>query len=170
MAPFKPADLDSSLLAKRKQTINPKLLNDDNMSLDAIKQWKMALSSSALPPSLLATSTSKSSNLYSKTSPQSSKSSSTTPSQQASIETVANEDDMSCRNAGWPKNLRFILKSMDDDDDDDDDGEDSTHLARKKTHAHQTKTPNHVEKEAECSKGEKSDDEELSESSIPISN
>ena len=75
---------------------------------------------------------------------------------------------MSCRNAGRPKNSTFILESTDDDDDDGD--EDSTHLACKKTRAHQTKTPNHVEKEAECSEGEKSDDEELSESSIPIPN
>jgi hypothetical protein len=113
MAPFKPADLDSSLSAKRKRTINPKLLDDNNMSLDAIKRRKMELSSSTLP--------------------------------------------------SLPKNSRFILESTDDDNDNDD--EDSTHLAHKKT-LHTKQRHSIMPKTRQSALREKSDDEELSESSI----
>jgi len=109
MAPFKHIDLDTGH-PKRKRTTNPKLLDDNNMSLEAIKRRK--LESSTVP----AASTSKSS--------------SAKPNRQASVEAIADEDDMRGRNAGHPKNPRLILESVDDDDDDDDK---LTHPAPKKT-------------------------------------
>ncbi len=117
MAPFKHIDLDTGH-PKRKRTTNPKLLDDNNMSLEAIKRRK--LESSTVP----AASTSKSS--------------SAKPNRQASVEAIADEDDMRGRNAGHPKNPRLILESVDDDDDDDDK---LTHPAPKKTQT-QMKTPN----------------------------
>ena len=150
-----PINLDTSLPAKRKQTTNPKLLDDDNVSLDAIKRCKQELST------LPATS---SSNPETMASAQSSRtSSSTNPSQRASVETVADEDDMPHHNVGQPKNPRFIIESTDDDSD-----EESTHPAPMKTQTHKKKTPNCAEKKAEsCDKEdpkEESDEEELSES------
>ena len=157
MAPFKPTNLDTTdLPAKKKRSTNPKLLDNDNMSLDAINRRKLESST------LSAASTS---NLKT-TSVQSSRaSSSTNPSQQASVEAVGDEDDGVRRNAGRPKNPRFILESTDDDD------EESTHPAPEKTRTHKTKTPNHAENKVESREGpaggnseEESDDEELSES------
>src|SRR6266540_2328555 len=89
-------------------------------------------------------------------------SSSTNPSRQASVEAIADEDDVVHRNAGQPKNPRFILESTDDND------EESTHPASEKTRTHKTKTPNCAENKVESHEGEnseeESDDEELSES------
>ena len=130
MASFNPANLATTgLPGKRKGITNPKLLDGNNMSLDAIRQRK--LESSSLP----AASTS---NLETTVSAQSSRaSSSTNPSRQASVEDIADEDDVVHLNVRQPKNSRFILESTDDEDED-------THPAPKKT--------------------EESDDEELSES------
>jgi hypothetical protein len=156
MASFKPTDIDADLPAKRKWMTNPKLLDNDNVSLDAIKRRKLESLSSTLP-------TASTSNLETTLSAQPSRtSSSTNSSQQASVETVADEDDMPRRNAGQPKNPRFILESTDDDD------EDSTHPAPKKTQTHKEKTLNCAENNVESSEkeipNEESDDEELSES------
>ena len=116
MAPFTHIDLATSLPPKRKWTTNLKLLDDDNMSLDAIKQRK--LESSTVPTATT------------------SKRSSAKPSRHASLEAIADEDDMHSRNAGQPKNPRFILESVDDGDDDE-----LTHPAPKETQT-QIKTPN----------------------------
>ena len=149
MAPFKPTDLDTGLPAKRKRTTNPKLLDNDNMSLDAIKRRKLE------SLTLLAASTS---NLETTVSAQSSRN----PSRQASVEAIADEDDMPRRNAGPPRNPRFILESTDDDD------KESTHPTPKKTQTHKTKTPDRAANKAESCEGEnpkaESDDEELSKS------
>ena len=146
MAPFKHIDLDTGH-PKRKRTTNPKLLDDNNMSLEAIKRRK--LESSTVP----AASTSKSS--------------SAKPNRQASVEAIADEDDMRGRNAGHPKNPRLILESVDDNNNDDE----STHPAPKKTQTQKKKTHHRDEKKAESCEEEnqkdESDDEELSESHTP---
>jgi len=158
MASFNPANLATTgLPGKRKRTTNPKLLDGNNMSLDAIRQRK--LESSSLP----AASTS---NLETTVSAQSSRASySTNPSRQASVEDIADEDDVVRLNAGQPKNSRFILESTDNEDKDED-----THPAPKKTWTGKMKTTNRAENEAESCEGgnpaEESDDEELSESRI----
>ena len=87
MAPYSNSDLPE----KRKRTTNPKLLDDDNVSQDAIKRRKMEASSSK-------------NNL------------SRTPSRQPSVEAVADEDDTTCRNAGPPKNRNVIIESTDKED------------------------------------------------------
>ena len=78
------------------------------------------------------------------------------------LEAVGDEDNGVRRNAGRPKNPRFILESTDDDD------EESTYPAPEKTRTYKTKTPNRTENNIESCEGgnskEESDDEELSES------
>jgi hypothetical protein len=131
------------------------------MSLDAIKWCKLA--SSTVP----ATSTSnpettddpapKKIQTHNKETPN--------PSRRASVEAIADDDDMSDshRNARRPKNPRFIIESAND--------EEPTHPMPKKTPTHKKKTPNHAEKKAEsCERenpNEESDDEELSETCTP---
>jgi len=90
MAPYSNPDLP----AKRKRTTNPKLLDDDNVSHDAIKRRKKDSEvASSSKTNLSRTST-----------------------RQASVETVADEDDITCRNAGQPKNRNVIIESTDDED------------------------------------------------------
>jgi hypothetical protein len=90
MAPYSNPDLP----AKRKCTTNPKLLDDDNVSQDAIKRRKKESEvASSSKTNLSRTSTC-----------------------QASVETVADEDDITCRNAGQPKNRNVIIESTDDED------------------------------------------------------
>jgi hypothetical protein len=76
--------------------MNPKLLDTDNISLDAIKRRKLELSNSSTQSSI-TTGTSKSSSVQLSVSGSSMK-----HSHQAS-ETVADKDDTSHRNAGQPK-------------------------------------------------------------------
>jgi len=89
------APSNQDLAAKRKRTTNPKLLDTDNISLDAIKRRKLELSNSSTQSSTTGTSKSSSVQL-------SESGSSTKHSHQAS-ETVADKDDTSHRNAGQPK-------------------------------------------------------------------
>jgi len=151
----KSVDMNIELPPKRKRTTNPKLLDDDNISADAIKRRKLeALKSS----SSIIPGTSKSLNLDSESSRKSSR--------QASVELVADEDDdTSQRNAGPPKNPRYILKSSEDEDEDD-----ATQPSPTKTQIPKPKKSNPATRETtvdpnegEKSKGE-SDDEELGKS------
>src|SRR5258705_4035836 len=81
---------------KRKRKVNPKLLDNDNMSIDAIKRRKVE-----------ATKTVKQ--------PQTKQKPST--SRRVSVE-VVEDDDIGCHNAGTPTNPNTILESANDDDDD----------------------------------------------------
>ena len=81
---------------KRKRTVNPKLLDSDNMSIDAIKRCKVeAMKTVTQPPTQPSTS------------------------RRVSVEVVEDDDDISCRNAGTPTNPNTILESANDDDDND---------------------------------------------------
>lgn len=128
----------------------------------SIKQCKLeALKSS----SLITPGTLKSSNLETISSAQSlttSSESSRKSSHQASIKSVPDKDDTLRRNAGLPKNPRFILESSEEEYD--------THPPPKKTQMPKPKKTNLVEREStvdpcesEKSK-EESDDEELGKS------
>lgn len=81
------------LAIKRKQTVNPKLLDNDNMSIDAIKRRKVEAT---------------------KTTTQTQPKPST--NRQVSIEVVNDVDDIICRNAGITTNPNTILESANDDD------------------------------------------------------
>jgi len=99
---------NTDLPAKRKHTTNPKLLDGDNISQDAIKHRKMEASKTS---SLTTASTSKSSNL------DITMSSKTSSPRQASVETVADENNTTCHNAGQPTNPNIIIESTDEEDD-----------------------------------------------------
>jgi len=105
-----PPDLD--LPIKWKRTVNPKLLDDDNVSRDAIKRRKVEASKTQTQSGTSQSSTNTSQPSQPTTQP--------TPStsQRASVEAV-DDDDVSCRNAGSPKKPNTILESANDDDDDD---------------------------------------------------
>jgi hypothetical protein len=98
MAPYSNPDLP----AKRKHTTNPKLLDDDNVSQDAIKRRRMEVSIAST--SNLNTASSSNNNL------------SQTSTRQASVEAVADKDDTTCHNAGPPKNRNIIIESTDEED------------------------------------------------------
>lgn len=100
--PFR-MDLDLST-SKRKRTINPKLLDDDNMSHDAIKRRKLEASKSGLRTQI---STSQSSNNTSQKS---------STSRRASVEAVVDDEINDRRNARSPKNPNTILELADEDD------------------------------------------------------
>jgi len=99
MAPYSDPDLQ----AKQKRTINPRLLNEDNISKDAIKCRKMEVTSSSLTISNPDTALSSKKKL------------SRTSAPQASVETVADEDDITCHKAGQPKNRNVIIESTEDE-------------------------------------------------------
>ncbi len=82
---------------KRKQTVNPKLLDSDNMSIDAIKRRKVEAMKTVTQP---------------QTQPKPS------TSQRVTVEEVEDNDDIGCSNAGTPTNPNTILESANDDDDD----------------------------------------------------
>ena len=86
---------------KRLRTTNPKLLDDDNVSTDAIKRRKIMASKSDTQPSTQSSNNA-------------STSTQVTPSQQASVEAV-DDDGAACHNAGSPKSANTILKSVDDE-------------------------------------------------------
>jgi hypothetical protein len=136
------APTDKELPAKQRRTTNPKLLDSDNISLDAIKWRKVEASTQS------TTGTSKSSSVQ-----LSESGSSTKRSRQASVETVADKDDISHRNAGWPKNPNIILESTEDEDD-----ENTTPPKAPKigTHKKQT-TDSDIDN---CEREESDDDEE----------
>ncbi len=96
-------DLDLST-SKRKRTINPKLLDDDNVSHDAIKRRKLEALKSGLRTQI---STSQSSNNTSQKS---------STSRHASVEAVVDDEINDRHNAGSPKNPNTILELADDDD------------------------------------------------------
>ena len=96
---------DSDLPAKRKRTTNPKLLDDDNVSQDAIKCQKMQATSSLMIASTSNPDTASSS-----------KQKSSRTSCQASVETVVDENDITCHNAEQPKNPNVIIESTDEED------------------------------------------------------
>ena len=89
---------------ERKRTINPKLLDDNNVSTDALKRHKLVASKSVTQP--------QSSNVASP-------SARVTPStsQRASVEVVEDDDDAGGHNAGSPKNADTILESVNDEGD-----------------------------------------------------
>lgn len=94
---------------KRKRTVNPRLLDDDNMSSDAIKRRKLAAlkSSSRTQHEISGVSTSQ----------PTTQSTTQSTSRRASVETVHDDEDTACHNAGSPKNSSTILESANDDDD-----------------------------------------------------
>jgi len=113
---------DQDTLGKRKRTMNPKLLDVDNMSEEAIKHRTLAASKSSHinhppgePPGSKASTSASSLNNRPAQSPfiNSSKAS----SRQASVENLDDKDDIICHNAGRPKNSKHILESTDDEDD-----------------------------------------------------
>jgi hypothetical protein len=109
--PLPPFRMDLDLpTSKRKRTINPKLLDDDNMSHDAIKRRKLEASKS-VPRTQISTSQPSNNISNSTTQPKSS------TSRRASVEAVEDDEVINRRNAGTPKNPNTILESADDDDD-----------------------------------------------------
>jgi hypothetical protein len=103
------------LPTKRKSTINPKLLDDNNVSSDAVKRRKVEALKATTQSQISTSATSQSSSR-----PQSSQPT-TQPkpsSRQASVEAVHDDNDITCHNAGIPRNPSTILESVDDDNDD----------------------------------------------------
>jgi hypothetical protein len=94
--------MPADLLTKRKRTVNPKLLNDNNVSIDAIKRRKLE-ALNALKSVTQISPPQASSNV--------SHSNSST-SRRASVEAVDDNENIHLPNAGSPK-------SVADDDDDD---------------------------------------------------
>jgi len=98
--------MPANLLTKRKRTVNPKLLNDDNVSIDAIKRRELEALNA----------------LKSVTPPQASSNvshSNSSTSRRASVEAVDDNENIHLPNAGSPKNPNTIIESVADDDDDD---------------------------------------------------
>jgi hypothetical protein len=152
----KSVDSIVDLPAKRKRTTNPKLLDDDNISADAIKRRKLESSKSS---SLTTPGTSKNSNLDTISAAQSSKTSSES-SRQASVECVEDEDDTSRHNAGPPKNSRYILESTEDEDEDDTPPAKKTQMPKPK----KTKPVERETTEGDEKSKDESDEEELGKS------
>lgn len=94
---------------KRKRTINPRILDDNNMSSDAIKRRKLE--------ALKSTSQSTSQSQHEIGTSHASQPATQSTGRQASVETVHDDEDTACRNAGSPKNSSTILESANDDDD-----------------------------------------------------
>lgn len=161
MVAFSKPVQDGNPPTKRKRTINPKLLDDDNMSSDAIKRRKLeavksamgqASSGSSSQPSVAATTSSTNTmGDFSLTTP------SVPPStHQASVEIVDDEDQFH-PNVGAPKNPDTILESVDDDDDDN---MDFTPLVPRKDRAAKKKQTEIVEETTEKEASKKETDEE----------
>jgi hypothetical protein len=104
------------LPTKRKRTINPKLLDDDNVSSDAVKRRKVEALKSTTRAQISGTSAT--SQFSSR--PQSSQptTQSKPSSRQASVEAVHDDNNTTCHNAGIPRNPSTILESVDDDNND----------------------------------------------------
>jgi len=100
------------LPTKRKCTINPKLLDDDNVSSDTVKRRKVEALKSTTRAQISTSATSQSSSR-----PQSSQptTQSKPSSRQASVEAVHDDNDTTCHNAGIPRNPSTILESVDDE-------------------------------------------------------
>ena len=119
--PIQDGDLD--LPTKRKRTINPKLLDNDNMSSDAVKRRKLEalkfnqtsgpLASSS--QSIAATTSSPETGAHLSSTAPSAPSTSAPSTHQASVEIVEDDDDHFRPNAGIPKNPETILESVHDD-------------------------------------------------------
>jgi len=88
--------------------VNPRLLDDDNMSSDAIKRRKIEASKSTARIQMTSQSLHGSSPA---TQPK------PTTARQASVEAVHDDDNSTCHNAGSPKNPSTILESIYDDED-----------------------------------------------------
>jgi hypothetical protein len=142
--------MPADLLSKRKRTVNPKLLDDDNVSNDAIKRRKLealkakSVTQISAPQALSNVSHSNSST-----------------SRHASVEAVDDNENIHLPNAGSPKNPNTIIESVADDDDDDIYGTDPRSTVRD------------TAKEAEKKKAEteeepeETDEDELSKSATP---
>jgi len=109
-----PPDFD--LPIKRKRTVNPRLLDDDNMSSDAIKRRRTEALKSVTQTQIGTSQLESSNNVNSTTSSTPQPKPST--SQRTSVEEVHDEDDVRVRNAGSPKNPNTILESAEDSEDD----------------------------------------------------
>jgi len=165
MVAFSQPVRDDNPPTKRKRTINPRLLNDNNVSSDAIKRRKLEAlksnlamgqassgSSSTQQASVAATSSTNTVEDLSFPTP------SVPPStRQASVEIVDDDEDHLRRNAGAPKNPDTILESVDDDDD-----MDFTPLVSRKDQAAKKKQTEVVEESTEKEPSKKeTDNEEL---------
>ena len=137
---------------KRKRKINPKLLDDDNVSSDAVKRRKGEASKSATRAQTSTSAISQSSS-----GPQSSQPTiqSKPSTRQASVEAVHDEDDITCHNAGTPRNSSTILELVDNDNDDIYEAQYAT------TDAQQVK-----ENESETEEHAETDDDELGKSGL----
>jgi hypothetical protein len=103
---------ENNLPSKRKRTLNPKLISEDNVHEDAVKRRQAQFHSKTPGTTSLS-------------------------SRQASVEAVDEPEDHIRRNAGHPKNPNSILEGTDDEPLD----EPSQHSVKrqKQTHSH-TKT------------------------------
>jgi hypothetical protein len=160
--PIQDGDLD--LRTKRKRTINPKLLDNDNMSSDAVKRRKLEalkfnqtsgpLASSS--QSIAATTSSPEPGAHLSSTAPSAPSTSAPSTRQASVETVEDDHDHFRPNAGTPKNPETILESVHDDDDTE-----FTPLVARKREAKKKQT-GVVDESSDKEPGKKeTDDEEL---------
>ena len=112
MAPSPDLDVPN----KRKRKVNPKLLDDDNVSSDAVKRRKVEALKSTTRAQISTSATAQSSSRPQSSQPTAQSIPST--SRQASVEAVHDEGDITCYNAGTPRNSSTILESVDDNDDD----------------------------------------------------
>ncbi len=159
--PVQDGDLD--LPTKRKRTINPKLLHNDNMSSDAVKRQKLEalkfnqtlgpLASSS--QSIAATTSSTDTGAHLSLTAPSAPSTSAPSTCQASVK-IVDDDDHFRPNAGTPKNPDTILESVHYDDDTD-----FTPLVARKREAKKKQTEV-VDESLDKEPGKKeTDDEEL---------
>lgn len=159
--PVQDGDLD--LPTKRKRTTNPKLLDNDNMSRDAVKRRKIEalkfnqtlgpLASSS--QSIAATTSSTNTGAHLSSTAPSAPSTSAPSTRQASVEIVDNDDHFH-PNTGTPKNPDTILESVHYDDDTD-----FTPLVARKRETKKKQTEV-VDKSSDKEPGKKeTDDEEL---------
>lgn len=133
--------MPADLLTKQKRTVNPKLLNDDNVSIDAIKRRKLE-ALNALKSVTQISPPQASSNV--------SHSNSST-SRRASVEAVDDNENIHLPNAGSPKSVA--------DDDDDDIYVTDTHGTARDTAKEAEKKGAETEEEPE-----ETDEDELSKS------
>lgn len=104
----------SSELPPRKRTLNPKLLDENNLSRDAVKKRKL------LADQLQSATASSQANIAEGLSqPQKpAQFGKSTGRHQPTVEVIRDQDETTCYNAGQPKNSNFILEAADGSDDD----------------------------------------------------
>jgi hypothetical protein len=104
----------SSELPPRKRTLNPKLLDENNLDRDAVKKRKLLADQLQS-----ATAPSQANIAEGPSQPQKpAQFGKSTSSRQPTLEVIGDQDDATCHNAGKPRNSNVILEAADGSDDD----------------------------------------------------